>query len=68
MKIKIHNDGKCKDQSFELTLEIDRPMIYGESKQDVLEQLKLFIRDLKLDLSAIDYEDTVDVDWSGEPI
>ena len=81
--IHIHNDGKGKSQSFEATigdidefgnklLGGDNVVGYGATPEEAIEELKQavqkHINTLTAQLSAVDYSQTLPVDWAGKPL
>ena len=68
--IKIHNNGKEKQQSFEATW--DEQGFYlqgqGESEQEVIDNLKKERDILIMNLNNVDFSEVVYVDWKGDAI
>lgn len=70
MKIKVHNDGKGKWESFEASIELDNVWGYGATEQEALQELKNKLTDIATEITRcisgnieIEY-----VDASGNPL
>lgn len=72
LKLKIHNDGKNKHQSFEVSLDDSESTAYligyGENVEEGKEQLKKQIEKYIQELQSIDFEKFDWVDCFGNKL
>lgn len=69
MKIRIHNDGKERDFSFEADIaDLWVETMFGESEEEVISMLKNEVQKLIKDLNELDYTNVEYVDYIGKII
>jgi hypothetical protein len=69
MKVKLHNDGKEKNFSFDAMLtNTINPIGYGANDAEAIAELKKSVDRYIKELQSIDYNDVILVDWNGNPI
>ncbi|MHC4621210.1 MAG: hypothetical protein ACYTEQ_25970 [Planctomycetota bacterium] len=76
--IKIHNDGKGKDQSWEARLDFQEfrgdqsrnfdAIGYGATEEEAIAQLKDCVAEVVKTLSGWDYGNKTVVAWDGTPV
>lgn len=69
VKLKLHNDGKEKWQSFEMYVDMNGSLYgYGQNEEEAKEELKEKVNALIDKLKSIDFDDPEIVDYKGDKI
>lgn len=69
IKVKLHNDGKGKYQSYEMYLDSRHALYgYGKDEAEAKEGLKASIDAAIVELQNLDLDNPEIVDYKGDPI
>lgn len=69
MHIRIHNDGKEKDLSFEASIgDLFLETCFGETQEEAIDNLKTIVEKHIKELQNLDYENVRKIDGLGREI